>query len=732
MLKRNTLRILLIIVLILVYCFSISYAAQTDLENDLAKAEERKSEGESLEGDNWGVQSFNIEKSYVDEESNTAVIEFTATLKQWYYNYGGELKTPLMHIYRDGTAIASYSTVPAVEEILEQKEDNDGNVAYIIKLEYRFTDTHEPGESFSYVYSVAFNGTSQFGTREYIIVKQDVELSSSDGRQTPGNTTGTTCTDDTLDAIEIPVNINGIKYENEIKAEDALFDGHIIKNITGQGIKNNDDDELNYDQVVSEFYKDKNQEEIKKALKREEVNDEVATPLRLEGEVYIRKFGTDKRVRLTSENMKKVTLRPGDKIFTGKDSNISFIPNDSGGLHTVGSKATFTFAGLTTFQKVKARNEAREWDEFKKSYLGFLDEGTIQCITSHADTAKNAAKSITKMFTKNKEDNYNVVCGSRSSFIMTVDSGSVNVKLVEGEVDMSILETNQSVSLVSGQESTAGAGKSLSTPQSFDIDKSMENFAQNSRSGMLVPDKEQKLKVVEGGMVLIFSPDRDGSYRFFQQVEQENVNDNIQSHLSPVHMELLDKKYNVIFHNKGSKGDIYSDSYNKGDDVIIGQGGNPDDADSVYYYDGFSYDCRAGEDYYVRLDIPEEDCLSESDRELYGEDFKVSRNITALITYEGEPKANKKGQDEGEGGNILTRFLLIFVVILVLFLIIKNIGKKKNPYGQDQKTEHPQTNPQQGTQVDSSTTQQARFCSQCGYKLKPGTKFCPNCGNKIE
>lgn len=774
-------------VLMMAMVFSIwgNSLAGTDLENDIAKAEKRKADGDPLEGEKWGVQSFSIGNSYVDGKTNTAVIEFTATLKQWYYNYGGELKTPLLHVYRDGTFIANFDNVPAEEEILQEKQDDGGNIAYIRKYEYRFTDTHEPREAFSHVYTVAFNGTSQFGSREYVITKKDVELSSTGETNDSGSESGTD------DVVEIPVTVGGIDYANGIEAEDALFDGHIIKNLTGQGIRNADEDKLNYDQVVNEYYRDKDYEEIKRTVHRQEVNDEVATPLMLDGEVYIQKFGTGKRIQLTKENMNKATLRPGDKIFTGEDGTISFIPNKSGGLHTVGTKATFTFAGLTTFQKVKAKNEAEEWDEFKKTYLGFLDEGTIQCITSHKDLAKKSAKSVLKMFSKNKEDNYNVIAGSKSSFIMTTTHDSVNMKLVEGEVDMSILETNQKVTLDPGQEATAETGMTLSSPQSFDVEETLDDFAAKTSTGIVRDGMVQNVTVLEGGMYFAFQPKQDGNYLFQQQViQKQGSEDNITSHLQPVHMEILDKEMNLMYDNTGSKGDVYKNSYNSGADVLIGMGQDPDQAK---YYEGIKYDCFSGNTYYLRLDIPGEDKLSESDRELYGEDFRVSRDIVLEVMYSGEPMADSRPVPDGEegGGGSLGTILLLLLVGIIIFFIIRSRAKKKKTLGQNMQN-HKKPMPSQYNQQDlsyqvdaqenvnsqmkkpqqpetsydtqkqdggssnikcekcgSEISPDAKFCSNCGGKnepkknnsprfcincsneLKPGTKFCPNCGNKV-
>ncbi len=230
----------------------------------------------------------------------------------------------------------------------------------------------------------------------------------------------------------------------------------------------------------------------------------------------------------------------------------------------------------------------------------------------------------------------------------------------------------------------------------------------------LVTGESQKLTVTEGGTLFVFQPQKDGNYLFKHEIVQK-IEDNIGSNFSPIKMELLDSDKKVLFHNKGNVGDIYKDSYNKGGAVIIAQGGDPDEAK---YYEGFRYDCLAGEKYYMKLDIPEEDRLTASEKELYGKDFKVSRELDLEVIYSGEIKAGKgQDQEKDKGGNTGVIILVVAAAAIVLLLIVKAKGKRES-VSQNQEV---------------STAEQpadAKHCSECGKALEGGAKFCNYCGTK--
>lgn len=220
--------------------------------------------------------------------------------------------------------------------------------------------------------------------------------------------------------------------------------------------------------------------------------------------------------------------------------------------------------------------------------------------------------------------------------------------------------------------------------------------------------ESQRLTVTEGGTLFVFQPQVDGSYLFKHEIVQK-IKDNIGSNLSPIKMELLDKNKKVLFHNKGNVGDIYKDSYNKGGAVIIAQGGDPDEAK---YYEGFKYDCLAGETYYLKLDIPEEDRLTESEKELYGKDFKVSRELDLEVVCSGEIKAGKgQEQQNGKSGNTGVIILVVAAAAIVLLLIVKGKGS-------------------QGTDSGINQSVDTRYCSECGKTLESDAKFCNYCGKK--
>ena len=172
--------VLFLFVFLIPMLVAIEGYALTDLDNDLQRAQKHVAAGNPLETDKMKVVSFRIDRAGVDQEENIPVIEFTAVLREWYYNCYGIQMGPMLWIYRDGKAMSTGATVVDRKELLKETDDS-GNVQYEIRYRWRYKDTEpaDPGrKKFEHTYTVSFNGFSQFGNRMHVIKKKDVKISN--------------------------------------------------------------------------------------------------------------------------------------------------------------------------------------------------------------------------------------------------------------------------------------------------------------------------------------------------------------------------------------------------------------------------------------------------------------------------------------------------------------------------------------------------------------------------
>lgn len=149
----------------------------SDLANDIrAKADALKKD-EVLEDDKNNISGFKITSAYADKVSNAAVIEFEAVRSHFYGSYSGMDHGQLLWVYKDGKVVEWGVDIVEINIISEVVEEN-GNSQTEDYVKYRFTDPIGQGRTYSHLYTVSFNGASQFGRRRYVVKKVDARVSS--------------------------------------------------------------------------------------------------------------------------------------------------------------------------------------------------------------------------------------------------------------------------------------------------------------------------------------------------------------------------------------------------------------------------------------------------------------------------------------------------------------------------------------------------------------------------
>ncbi len=303
-------------------------------------------------------------------------------------------------------------------------------------------------------------------------------------------------------------------------------------------------------------------------------------------------------------------------------------------------------------------------------------------------------------------------------------------------------------------------------------------------------DEINQSNVSEEGTILIFKPERDGLYSFEWEIEQNKSGDSDLISYHNIILEILDKNNTLLNTNAGSKYDVYENSYNSGENIAIGEGGDSDD--SPWYYKSTKQNCYAGQTYYIRLGIPGEELISkENVQELIDDgavvveidqngqvvektdyDLEVTRNVKVLVSYQSVISDAEK--DDNGGGGFFGMFLGILLLIIVLMIILKRRKRKKKnnrmndnnsiSLNQRQKTTNEAySNKSQSLKQDTQNNMykcrscgkiiskdvlfckycgeknelpiknnDSKFCSNCGDMLKSNTKFCSKCGNKIK
>lgn len=153
----------------------------SDLARDLRWRDELIAKGDKLEDERSNIKGFKINKAYVDTETGDAVIEFEAVVTHYHDTYNDYDRRQLLWIYRDGRCLnygASVVEETGRKEILKDSDPADPRYKLIDKRKYVFRNSRPLGAAFSHLYTVSFNGISQFGNRRAVVKKRDVVISS--------------------------------------------------------------------------------------------------------------------------------------------------------------------------------------------------------------------------------------------------------------------------------------------------------------------------------------------------------------------------------------------------------------------------------------------------------------------------------------------------------------------------------------------------------------------------
>ncbi|MEA1974236.1 MAG: zinc ribbon domain-containing protein [Bacillota bacterium] len=199
----------------------------------------------------------------------------------------------------------------------------------------------------------------------------------------------------------------------------------------------------------------------------------------INGTVYIQKYGTNKKIQITEENKGNIGIKPGDKVFT-KDNGSITLYGKTGGIYSQGNNTVMNFTASSYLSE----------DE-EKTYLGMLENGKMSYLTNDSlsdeivdnlmgknNTYKRVIYSVASFFKKENNDSYNVVAGARSAYTMEVTENGIAVELIDGQVDLEILETGEKVSLESGEKvvmSESGEFRSIETFDTVEVLNEISN-----------------------------------------------------------------------------------------------------------------------------------------------------------------------------------------------------------------------------------------------------------------
>lgn len=191
-------------------------------------------------------------------------------------------------------------------------------------------------------------------------------------------------------------------------------------------------------------------------------NDEIGEVSDLKGEVYIQKYGTDKKVKFD----KNMSLRPGDTISTSEKSYLTIRTKD-GGIMTIGSKSIFTVNNSEVEIEEKKADDSTA-TLVKRTFMGYLGEGIIKYDDSASTIMRGADRIIDIFIGNSKLDNYNASVGIRSNVILSTNKTDIEIKLLEGHVDVDLVGTDINESIVTGESYSIKGSNNSSTVSNID------------------------------------------------------------------------------------------------------------------------------------------------------------------------------------------------------------------------------------------------------------------------
>mgnify|MGYP006422266771 CR=1 FL=1 len=238
-------------------------------------------------------------------------------------------------------------------------------------------------------------------------------------------------------------------------------------------------------------------------------------------------------------------------------------------------------------------------------------------------------------------------------------------------------------------------------------------------------NETKDLKVSYEKYRLSFKPLEDGRYEFLIETNPLDTNESFIKRNIKVEFEIYDSNNQLLSSNKGSKYDVYANSYNSGDTVEIGEGGGNTKED-IWYYKALRVNLYKNNKYFVKLFVPKKENNSDdliSDENVKGiykrdennnlveispDDLKLEVDTSIKVNRIGDISLKENEDGKASLSSWILRGLILLIILLIVVTKIKVKFSKKD------------------------TSNKFQICKNCGFENVKDANYCKNCGIKLK